>query len=308
MRVLVDTDPGLGLRFADVDDGLALFLMLNNDIFEIEGITVVFGNTPVEKGYLLVKKYLKLCNKLKFPHFKGASNRKEYGRLTEASRYLVDMVKEYPNDLTLITLGPLTNVATALQFYPSFLDELKKIIIMGGTLSPQTAFNPIFRKIDRRFFDKLPIKELVAEFNFFNDPPATKRIIEAKTTTPRIIMGLDVCCQLVFKLHHILELQNHTHPITQFIVKHIQHWYKLWLLNGLGGFFPFDTFCPIYLINPSLFSMISLPLKVEIDKLGGKLIISAIKKQEVFPLYGTGFVNENAKRDFMEILLTNLKY
>ncbi|MGV9200230.1 MAG: nucleoside hydrolase, partial [Promethearchaeia archaeon] len=57
MRVLVDTDPGLGLRFADVDDGLALFLMLNNDIFEIEGITVVFGNTPVEKGYLLVKKY-----------------------------------------------------------------------------------------------------------------------------------------------------------------------------------------------------------------------------------------------------------
>ena len=59
MRVLVDTDPGLGLKYADVDDALALFLMLNNDEFEIEGITTVFGNTPVNKGFPLIKRYLK---------------------------------------------------------------------------------------------------------------------------------------------------------------------------------------------------------------------------------------------------------
>ena len=62
-KVIIDCDPGLGRRAADVDDGLAIFLMLNNpDVFDIIGITTVFGNTPVEIGYKLIKRYLKLAN------------------------------------------------------------------------------------------------------------------------------------------------------------------------------------------------------------------------------------------------------
>lgn len=76
MKVLIDTDPGLGKNFADVDDGLALFLMLNNpESFEIEGITTVFGNTQVKQGYRLLKKYLNLVGKENIPHFLGASSK-----------------------------------------------------------------------------------------------------------------------------------------------------------------------------------------------------------------------------------------
>ena len=54
-RIIIDTDPGLGYRVADVDDALALFFTLNSPEFLIEGITTVFGNTKVDIGYKLAR-------------------------------------------------------------------------------------------------------------------------------------------------------------------------------------------------------------------------------------------------------------
>lgn len=132
MKVLIDTDPGLGKNFADVDDGLALFLMLNNPkFFEIEGITTVFGNTQVKQGYKLLKKYLNLVGKTNIPHFLGASSKDDFGHMNEASQFLIEKVKEKPNELTLLTLGPLTNIGTALKNYPDFLNNLKSLFAIS---------------------------------------------------------------------------------------------------------------------------------------------------------------------------------
>ena len=112
MKVLIDTDPGLGKKFADVDDGLALFFMLKNpEFFEIEGITTVFGNTQVKQGYKLLKNYLNLVRKENIPHFLGASSKDDFRYINEASKFLIQKVKENPKELTLLTLGPLTNIA-----------------------------------------------------------------------------------------------------------------------------------------------------------------------------------------------------
>ncbi len=309
MRVLIDTDPGLGIKFRDVDDGLALFLMLNNEQFEIEGITTVFGNTPVDIGYLLLRKYLKLTNNINIPHKKGAVSRKDLGILNPASRLLIKTVKESPNELILITLGPLTNIATALKHYPEFFDNLKQIVMMGGTLSPLSVFNPHFKSIDRRFFDKIKIKALVAEFNFFNDPIATKMIIEKASKTSRIEMGLDVCCQAVFTKKNLKQLEAHNHLITQFITLHIKHWLKTWRFNGKKGFFPFDTFCPIYLLEPNLFKTKKLFLDVDAEKVEGKLSICKNPRPNSAPItYCTNFINFEAKEKFMDILISNLKF
>jgi len=308
MRVLIDTDPGLGLRFADVDDALALFLMLNNNQFEIEGITTVFGNTPVNKGYPLLKKYLKLANKTDIPNKMGASRKEELGILNDASKLLIEKVKENPKELTLLTLGPFTNVATALIHYPEFFDDLKKIVIMGGTLSPITLFNPFYKRIDRRFFDKIKTQQLVAEFNSLKDPRATKKVLEASTFTPRIQMGLEVCCRTVIRDEHIKQIESVNKPIPQFISKHVKFWLKIWkVLSGRGGFFPFDTCVPIYLLEPELFKTVSLFLNVDEKKIPGKLSISKGKRENSSPItYCTNFVDKKAKERFMDILISNL--
>jgi len=82
MRVIVDCDPGLGKKksLTDVDDGLALFFMLNQpDLFEIEGITVTYGNTRVKTGYKLLKEYLQLTSRSNLPHYLGANSREDFG-------------------------------------------------------------------------------------------------------------------------------------------------------------------------------------------------------------------------------------
>ncbi len=302
MRVLFDTDPGLGRTFADVDDGLTLFLMLNNPKFEVEGITTVFGNTPVRIGYPLMKKYLKMTGRTDIPNKMGASSKEELGKSTDASKLLIEKVKEHPNELTLMTLGPLTNIATALRHYPEFFDDLKKIVIMGGTLTPFAGFY-----INRIFFDKIKTKTFVSEFNFYQDAIATKEVIEYSTMTPRVEMGLDICCKTVFKKKDLKRIEAVDKPIPQFIAKHLKFWLNLWKIFLKGGFYPFDTFVPIYLLKPELFKSANLFLEVDTENIPAKLSVLKGRRKNSAPItYCTDFVDSKAKEEFMEILISNL--
>ncbi len=303
MRVLIDTDPGLGQENADVDDGLALFLMLNNPIFEIEGITTVFGNTRVEMGYELVKTYLDLAGRTEIPYKMGAKNKRKLGKSTEASEFLVQKVKENPNELTLLILGPFTNIATALKDYPAFFDELKEVVIMAGLLAPIFLVSPHFN----RFYERMPLQQILCEFNSFRDPQATKIALEAETTTPRIQMGLEVCCKVIIGDEYIQKIESVDKPIPQFIAKDLRPWMSLqesfW---GIQGFFPFDTLVPVYLLAPELFKRTDLFLDIDIEDVPGKYSV-AEKRNDSAPIsYCFDFQGDAAKEKFLDILISNL--
>ena len=299
-KVLIDTDPGLGKRFADVDDGLALFVALNNpEMFEIEGITTVFGNTPVKKGFRLLKTYLELVKRMDIPHFMGASSKNDLGKLDNASNFIIKKVKENPKEIVLLTLGPLTNIATALEYYPDLLNNLKCMIFMGGTVKPNTAFNS-------KFIDSNGVGE-ITEFNFFSDAIATKRIIEAKTFTQRIGMGLDICCQVVFNKEHLEKIKSVDKPIPQFINEHIRFWLNLWEYNNSEGFFPFDTLVPIYNLKPELFEKTEFFLEVDTESVPGRLSILDEERENSAPInYCMKFKEPNGKEEFMDALISSL--
>ncbi len=299
-KVIIDCDPGLGKRAVDVGDGLALFLMLNNpDIFDIVGITTIYGNTPVETGYKLIQKYLDLANKTEIPHFLGASSKYALGTLTDASKFLIDKIQEYENELVLLTLGPLTNIATVFQLFPHLLEKVKKIIFMGGTIEPCSAFSPPF------IFDD-GLSEMV-ESNFQNDPMAAKFLIETKTMVPRIGMGLDICCQAVFKEEHQKRIHSIQNPITNFISQHTRSWLNVWQFNKSNGFYPFDTFVPIYLIKPALFTTTDLFMTVDTKEIPGKIKILEEKRENSTPItYCMKFKTKNGNKEFMEILVSSL--
>jgi len=299
-RVLIDTDPGLGSMAADVDDGLALFIMLNNpEVFKIEGITTVFGNTPVKKGNLLLKQYLELSSRKDIPHFVGASSKYSLGKLTDASSFLIEEVKENPKKLTLITLGPLTNIATALEHYSEFFENLKQLIFMGGTVEPSSAFNSQF-VFNNGLSEKM-------EFNFYSDPNATKRVVETETFTNRIGMGLDICCQAVFKREHLKKIESVSNPIAKYLVVNIKNWLSIWELNKSNGFFPYDVFVPIYLLKPEMFTSVELFLEVDTESFPGKVSIMDLKRENSAPItYCMNFSNPDGEEEFMDILISNL--
>ena len=298
-RVLIDTDPGLGNNGADVDDGLALFFMLNNpDIFEIKGVTTVFGNTRVNKGYSLLKKYLELAGRTEIPHKLGAKSKRELGKLNDASRFIIENVKEYPNELTLLPLGPLTNVSTALQHYPELLDDLKEVIFMGGLLEPDEE--------NKSPFD---LGELfkTTEFNFHSDPFATQQFIETNTFTPRIGVGLDICKKVLFQEKHLMKIQEVQNPITQYIYDYIVHWMKLWKFNKIDGFYPFDTLVPIYFLKPDLFTSRNVYLKVDTEETFGRLTVLDKDKENSAPIsYCMDFKETTGPEELMDLLISNL--
>ena len=135
IKVIIDADPAIGLRFKDVDDGLMLLVALNSPELEILGITTTYGNTSEEVAYEKTLELLELAGRSEVPVFRGAARSDPEGMVTEASRFITETARAYPNEVTLLAVGPLTNVATAFLSDPLGTRRLKEIVSMGGNVS-----------------------------------------------------------------------------------------------------------------------------------------------------------------------------
>jgi purine nucleosidase len=186
---LVDTDTGS-------DDAVALVMALTNQEIRVEAITVVAGNVPLEQGvqnalYTVeltganVPVYQGMGSPLLRPHESaqhvhgsdgmGDIGLDVYGR-TPASEHATDVIQEtinrYPGEITLVTLGPLTNVALALLRDPSLAGKVSNCVIMGGTGRGHGNVTP------------------VAEYNIWVDPEAAQIVFESGM--PITMVGWDV--------------------------------------------------------------------------------------------------------------------
>ena len=207
-RVIIDTDPG-------IDDALALALALRSPEVRVEAITTVCGNVNVDLGTrnaLLVLEALGVDDPppvargadrplLREPvdaaHVHGADGlggitaivepggTPRYGppRATTGSRdavdLILDIVRKNPNQITLIAVGPLTNVALALERDPTAMAQLAELIVMGGSLSG------------------IGNVTATAEFNFYADPHAARQVLRAGLNTT--LVGLDVTQQTLLR-------------------------------------------------------------------------------------------------------------
>ena len=200
-KVIIDTDPG-------VDDALALLLALASPELEVVGITTVCGNVPVGQG---TKNLFRLLNQVKTPPGllvgQGAARPLEEDLVTAvqvhgsdglgeldsvltaegAPRYpsvrlppalstaqqvWTECTRRYQDDVTLITLGPLTNVAVALKVNPLTVQKFRSVIVMGGAIGVPGNVSPL------------------AEFNMYVDPHAAHRVFQA--ALPLTLVPLDV--------------------------------------------------------------------------------------------------------------------
>lgn len=171
-KVIIDTDAG-------ADDAVAIILTLlaesrmSEEDLKVLAITCTYGNTYLKNVEQNVLKILTMLNQTNIPVYGGASKPllKHYvptdyfgsdglgdfqfdkplttqiDRSKHASLALIDLVKQHPGEITLLCLGPLTNVATAIAIEPSFLQYLKGCVIMGssvrgiGNVGPNIEFN-----------------------------------------------------------------------------------------------------------------------------------------------------------------------
>jgi purine nucleosidase len=132
----------------------------------------------------------------------------------DAAHFLIRQVRAHPHQVTIYAAGPLTNIALAIAIDPQFAELTKGIVIMGGSLNPQTA-DPEFATSPRH------------EFNFWFDPEAAHITLHAHW--PRIdLTTVDVSIKAPFSQAMLDAIARSPNPAAQYITKYSQDRYYLW--------------------------------------------------------------------------------
>ena len=213
---IIDTDTAS-------DDAVALVMAANHPKIDIEAITVVAGNVPVEQGVQNAMYTLSLCGAnvsvysgmtkplvrpLKTAdHVHGKDGMSDIGlplsgfvpKPEHAVNVIIDKIKSLPNQITLVCLGPLTNIATAISMDSSIVSLVKECIVMGGVGIGRGNVTPI------------------SEYNFWADPEAAKIVFESGM--PIKMVGWDISREhAVFDTVDVGELQSIGTPLANFVV------------------------------------------------------------------------------------------
>jgi inosine-uridine nucleoside N-ribohydrolase len=211
-RVIIDTDPG-------VDDAFALLLAMRSPELKIEAITAVAGNVPLELTLPNALRLVEIAGRTDIPVAAGAKLPLVRRLVTAtyahgenglggavfpdptikpvgepAAEYIRRIVRKYPNEVTLITLGPLTNVATALNGDSELAGLIRGVTMMGGSLSGGNI-TP------------------AAEFNVYVDPEAARIVFQSGI--PITMVGLDVTRKTSLTQDHIRTLEAARNPTAQ---------------------------------------------------------------------------------------------
>ncbi len=132
----------------------------------------------------------------------------------DAAHFLIRQVRAHPHEVTIYAAGPLTNIAVAISIDPHFAELAKGIVLMGGSLNPQTE-DPEFSTSPRH------------EFNFWFDPEAAR--ITLRGHWPRIdVTTVDISIKAMFSQAMLDEISKSPHPAARYIAKYSQERYYLW--------------------------------------------------------------------------------
>ncbi len=191
--VVIDTDPG-------VDDAIALLMALSCPQLDILGLTTTAGNVPIGPATRNALAILEGVGRTDIPVAKGATRpirgRFAYSRHvhsaagltyplppptigtteTGAVQFLAETLQSSPGEVTIIALGPLTNLARLNSKRPSALRLAKRVLVMGGAVQTPGNVTPH------------------AEFNFYSDPTAARMVIESGL--PMTLIDMAPCRQV----------------------------------------------------------------------------------------------------------------
>ncbi|WP_282047916.1 nucleoside hydrolase [Sulfitobacter mediterraneus] len=263
-KIIIDTDPGQ-------DDAVAILLALGSpEDMEVLGITCVAGNVPLDLTSKNARIICELAGRSDVKVFAGCDRPLGRDLVTaehvhgktgldgpdlpdpvmplqdgHAVDFIIDQLREYaPGTITLCPLGPLTNIATALQKAPDIANRIAKIVLMGGGYFEGGNITP------------------AAEFNIYVDPQAADIVF--KCGVPIVVMPLDVTHKALVTKPRNDAFRNIGTPVgnavaemTDFFERFDKEKY------GSAGAPLHDPCVTAYLINPDLFTGRHINVEIE---------------------------------------------
>jgi purine nucleosidase len=259
-RVIIDTDPG-------TDDALAILLALNSPEVKVEALTIVAGNVTEQMGLDNALKITSLAGRCDIPIAGGATiplraklNIEPYwngpgglgGAELPASKckadtrfgpdLIIELVHKYPHQITLVPIGPETNIALAVVKDPSIVPLVKKVVLMGGSITGGNASG-------------------AAEFNIYADPEAADVVFTAGW--PITMVGLDVTEITLVQDSDVAELEKRGGPQATFAAAVARFQIGLYKGTGFSGGAIHDALAVGAVIDPSFLKTTAMHVDVE---------------------------------------------
>jgi inosine-uridine nucleoside N-ribohydrolase len=259
-KIIFDTDPG-------TDDALALMLALNSPELDVRAITVVPGNVTAQMGLENALRMVSLANRCDIPIAAGAQHPLFQKLITAEfwhgknglgnvelppskckvdSRFgpdlIIQLVHASPHEITLVPVGPLTNIALAVEKDPSIVPLVKEVIIMGGSITGGNV-------------------NASAEANIYNDPEAAQIVFQAGW--PLTMSGLEVGDKAVLTRKHLDELGQTHGPINDFIHSIAEYMLQRSEQFGAVGAAMYDPSAVAIAIDPTLVKTQEMHVDVE---------------------------------------------
>lgn len=261
--VYVDTDIGLGTPGAEIDDAAALLMLMTNDQLELLGAGSVFGNVRNSDALVNLCRLQSFFNRQDIKIGRGTDlplvDRMEwfsewqshYGstrpflvpaQIPPSARLIIELVKTYPHQVTILCIGPMTNLALAARLEPDFISMVKEVVAMGGSFGSDLDF---------------------PEFNVRCDPEAAHIVLNAGWKLR--LIGLNITSQVKYTRSEFTELKG-THPATLLLKEMAPAWIDRmeemgWEKDGCALH---DAVAVAYLLKESLFNFKEVGIGVEL--------------------------------------------
>ncbi|MDI6720925.1 MAG: nucleoside hydrolase [Candidatus Aenigmarchaeota archaeon] len=296
--IIIDTDPGH-------DDALAIMLAVKSGMFRIHAITTVAGNSTIENTTRNARFILKLLKREDIPVYSGCEKplkreliqavvhgksglegldpHNEPGLTGNAVQKILDIVESNPGKITLVTLGPLTNIATAINKNPEIMSMSKEIIMMGGAIHAPGN------------------KNRVAEFNIFVDPEAADTVF--RSPVKKTLIPLDACNHVKMFMEDFEKIKG---PLRNPIIAMMKPFIRNIMEDeGVNAALMYDPLTIYYMMNPSACTRNEYNILVETKgDITRGMTVADLRKMTAEPniMVIENISEERFKKDFIEIL------
>jgi len=261
-KVILDVDPG-------VDDAVAMCVALAAPELDVLAVTAVGGNVLADQATRNVQAIVEQLDPPRWPRLGAASNERmlradarhifgadglcgahfpfaELHHQRPSTKVIIDEVLAAPGDVTIVALGPLSNIAAALQQMPDLAGQIGHLIILGGTVGGPGNITP------------------AAEFNVYCDAEAARDVFRSQVT--KTIIPIDVTNRILFGFEMLQKFPDGSSRTSQLLQKVLPGAFRSYRQNlGLEGIHLHDTVAVVAAMHPELFTMERMHGEVETD-------------------------------------------
>ena len=261
-KIIIDCDPG-------IDDAVALCMALFDPRLDVLAITATAGSVSAAQATTNVNAIVGQLDPVRYPRIGKATAPETVNSVPEDSymhgndglggcsfegsdrqhlptseKVIADFLRQHPNEITLVCLGPLTNLARLRQFDPAAISLIDKVVISGGAVERPGNASPI------------------AEYNMYFDPVAANDVFQSATT--KSLLPLDVTAAIKFGVELLEKLPSRETRAGDLLHKMLPFWFRMAHQHLGRELMPlYDATAMLAVVEPHLFTWKEMGGRVE---------------------------------------------